>query len=147
MNVTDLPLVNACLNSLSTVFLTAGYVFIKRKHERAHRNCMIAALATSTLFLASYLYYHYHAGRTIFPDNWFRPIYLGILLTHTVLAVVIVPLVFAAVIQAIRGRFESHRKIARWTWPMWMYVSVTGVLIYLLLYQIFPQPVAPAPAG
>lgn len=138
MNLTDLPLVNACLNSLSTLLLTAGFVFIKRGNKVAHRNCMVGALATSTLFLASYLYYHFHAGRTVFPDNWFRPIYLVILLTHTVLAVVIVPLVIAAVVQAIRGKFESHKKIARWTWPMWMYVSVTGVLIYVLLYQIFP---------
>jgi uncharacterized membrane protein YozB (DUF420 family) len=138
MNLTDLPLVNACLNSLSTMLLTAGFVFIKRGNKVAHRNCMVGALATSTLFLASYLYYHFHAGRTVFPDNWFRPIYLVILLTHTVLAVVIVPLVIAAVVQAIRGKFESHKKIARWTWPMWMYVSVTGVLIYVLLYQIFP---------
>lgn len=138
MNVSDLPALNACLNSLSAIFLTAGFIFIKRRNERAHRNCMIAALITSSLFLASYLYYHYHAGRTVFPENWFKPIYLAILLTHTVLAVVIVPLIIAAVVQAVRRRFESHKKITRWTWPMWMYVSVTGVLIYLLLYQIFP---------
>jgi len=138
MSVTDLPAVNACLNSLSTVLLTAGFICIKKKKERAHRSCMIAALVTSSLFLASYLYYHYHAGRTVFPENWFKPIYLGILLTHTVLAIVIVPLIIAAVVQAIRGRFESHKRITRWAWPMWMYVSVTGVLIYFLLYHIFP---------
>lgn len=137
--LSDLPALNACLNGASTVLLTAGYIFIKRKNERAHRNCMVAALVTSSLFLASYLYYHFHAGRTVFPQNWFKPIYLVILLTHTVLAVVIVPLIIAAVIQAIRCRFESHKKITRWTWPLWMYVSVTGVVIYLLLYQIFPQ--------
>lgn len=140
MSLSDLPALNACLNTLSTLLLTMGFVFIKRRNETAHRNCMLAALGTSTLFLASYLYYHFHAGRTVFPDNWFRPIYLVILLTHTVLAVVIVPLIIAAVVQAFRRRFDSHRKITRWTWPMWMYVSVTGVLIYLLLYQIFPQP-------
>ena len=138
MTLSDLPALNACLNSLSAILLTAGFICIKRKNERAHRNCMIAALITSTLFLASYLYYHAHAGSTRFPDHWFRPIYLAILLTHTVLAVVIVPLIIAAVIQAIRRRFDSHKKITRWLWPMWMYVSVTGVLIYLLLYQIFP---------
>jgi putative membrane protein len=138
VNLSDLPALNAGLNSLSTVLLTAGFIFIKRRNERAHRNCMIGALVTSTLFLASYLYYHFHAGRTVFPDHWFRPIYLVILLTHTVLAVVIVPLILAAVIQAIRKRFEAHKKITRWAWPLWMYVSVTGVLIYLLLYQIFP---------
>jgi uncharacterized membrane protein YozB (DUF420 family) len=140
VSLSDLPALNACLNTLSTLLLTMGFVFIKRRNETAHRNCMLAALGTSTLFLASYLYYHFHAGRTVFPDNWFRPIYLVILLTHTVLAVVIVPLIIAAVVQAFRRRFDSHRKITRWTWPMWMYVSVTGVLIYLLLYQIFPQP-------
>lgn len=139
MNLSDLPALNACLNGTSTILLTAGYIFIKRKNEKAHRNCMVAALATSTLFLASYLYYHFHAGRTVFPQNSFRPVYLIILLTHTVLAVVIVPLIIAAVVQAIRGRFESHKKITRWAWPLWMYVSVTGVVIYLLLYQIFPQ--------
>ena len=101
---------------------------------------MIAAFCTSAIFLACYLVYHYSAGRTVFREpQWFRPIYLIILLTHTVLAVVIVPLIIAAVVQAIRGKFESHKKITCWTWPMWMYVSVTGVLIYLLLYQIFPQ--------
>jgi uncharacterized membrane protein YozB (DUF420 family) len=139
MTLADLPALNACLNGASTILLTAGFIFIKRKNERAHRNCMVAALATSTLFLASYLYYHFHAGRTVFPANWFKPAYLVILLTHTVLAVVIVPLIIAAVVQAVRGRFESHKKIARWAWPLWMYVSLTGVLIYLLLYQIFPQ--------
>ena len=139
MTLSDLPALNACLNGTSAVLLTAGFIFIKRKNERAHRNCMVAALVTSTLFLASYLYYHFHAGRTVFPENWFKPIYLVILLTHTVLAVVIVPLIIAAVTQAVRRRFESHKKITRWTWPLWMYVSVTGVVIYLLLYQIFPQ--------
>ena len=139
MNLSDLPALNACLNGTSTILLTAGYIFIKRKNEKAHRNCMVAALVTSSLFLASYLYYHFHAGRTVFPAHWFRPIYLVILLTHTVLAVVIVPLIIAAVVQAIRGRFESHKRITRWAWPLWMYVSVTGVVIYVLLYQIFPQ--------
>lgn len=138
MTLSDLPALNACLNGTSTLLLVAGFFFIKRKNERAHRNCMVAALVTSTLFLVSYLYYHYHAGSTKFPENWFRPYYLLILLTHTVLAVVIVPLIIAAVIQAIRRRFESHKKITRWAWPLWMYVSVTGVVIYLLLYQIFP---------
>ena len=138
MTLADLPALNACLNSLSAILLTAGFIFIKKKNERAHRNCMIAALVTSTLFLTSYLYYHAHAGRTVFPENWFKPVYLVILLTHTVLAAVIVPLILAAVVQAIRKKFEAHKKIARWTWPLWMYVSVTGVAIYLLLYQVFP---------
>ena len=99
----------------------------------------VHALCTSTLFLAGYLTYHFNVqGVTRFPENWFRPIYLVILLTHTVLATIILPLVITTVVFAIRGRFESHKKVARWTWPLWMYVSVTGVVIYLLLYQIFP---------
>ena len=146
MTLLDLPAVNGSLNGLSTVFLTAGYVFIRRKNQNAHRNCMIAAFVTSTFFLACYLTYHFylacvlHRGPTRFVDPaWFRPIYLGILLTHTTLAVVIVPLVFITLSRALRQRFDKHRKIARWTWPLWMYVSVTGVLIYFFLYQIFPQ--------
>ena len=140
MNLSDLPAVNASLNGLSAIFLTAGYYFIRRKHQAAHRNCMVAAVCTSILFLISYLVYHSQAGRTVFREpQWFRPIYLTILLTHTVLAVVIVPMVLITLSRAIKGRFELHKKIARWTWPLWVYVSVTGVLIYLLLYQIFPQ--------
>jgi putative membrane protein len=141
MSAADLPVVNATLNGLSAVFLTVGYVFIRRKNQTAHRNCMIAAFCTSVLFLACYLTYHFTVkAMTRFHDpEWFRPIYLGILLTHTVLAVVIVPLVLMTLSRALKGRFEAHRRIARWTWPLWMYVSVTGVIIYLLLYQIFPQ--------
>jgi putative membrane protein len=140
MGVSDLPAVNACLNSASTILLTTGYILIRRKRQNAHRNCMIGALVTSTLFLACYLYYHAHAGRTVFANPaWFKPIYLTILLTHTVLAVVIVPMIVLTVVPALRQRFDRHRKIARWTWPLWMYVSVTGVIIYFLLYQIFPQ--------
>ena len=101
---------------------------------------MIGALITSTLFLISYLTYHSFAGRTVFQNpQWFRPIYLLILLTHTILAAAIVPLVLVTVSRAVRRKWELHKKIARWTWPIWMYVSVTGVVIYLLLYQIFPQ--------
>ncbi len=136
----DLPAVNAILHGFSALFLTAGYLFIRRKRQKAHRNCMIAAVVTSTLFLVCYLTYHSQAGRTIFREPaWFRPIYLIILLTHTVLAVVILPLVVMTLNRALKERFELHKKIARWTWPIWMYVSVTGVLIYFLLYQIFPQ--------
>ena len=146
MSFTDLPAVNACLNSLSTVLLTVGYVFIKRGNKNAHRNCMVGALVTSTLFLACYVFYHYKmkqvygAAHTKFLDPaWFRPIYLGILFTHLIGAFAIVPLVLLTVSRAIRQKFDLHKKIARWTWPIWMYVSVTGVIIYLLLYQIFPQ--------
>jgi uncharacterized membrane protein YozB (DUF420 family) len=140
MSLADFPALNASLNGLSAILLTAGYIFIKRHNKTAHRNCMMGALTASTVFLACYLYYHFHAGRTVFKDPpWFRPIYLTLLLTHTVLAVTIVPMIIVTVIRAARGRFAEHRKIARWTWPIWMYVSVTGVLIYFLLYQIFPQ--------
>jgi len=146
MTLADLPVVNACLNGLSTLFLTAGYVYIKRQKQNAHRNCMIAAFVTSTLFLICYITYHtyiayvLHRGPTRFLDPaWFRPIYLAILGTHTILAVVIVPMVLMSLARGLRGDFERHKRISRWTWPLWMYVSVTGVVIYLLLYQIFPQ--------
>ena len=135
------PAVNASLNGLSAVFLTAGFIFIRRKNRIAHRNCMIAAFVTSVFFLACYLTYHFTV-RTIthFRDpEWFRPIYLAILLTHTVLAVVIVPMILVTLNRARLQRFELHKKIARWTLPLWLYVSVTGVVVYLLLYQIFPQ--------
>jgi len=144
MNLSDLPLLNACLNSTSAVFLGFGYYFIRHHKKIAHRNCMIGALISSSLFLVSYLTYHALAGRTEFRNpQWFRPAYLFILLTHTLLAMVILPLVFVTLSRALRARWELHKKIARITWPIWMYVSVTGVVIYLLLYQIFPQKTLP----
>jgi putative membrane protein len=140
VTISDLPAVNACLNGASTVLLTIGYIQIKRGNKIAHRNCMIGAVITSSIFLTCYLIYHHFAGRTTFQNpQWFRPIYLLILVTHTVLAVAIVPMVITTVLLAVRQRWESHKRTARWTWPIWMYVSVTGVIIYLLLYQIFPQ--------
>jgi putative membrane protein len=149
----DLPVVNAGLNTLSAIFLGAGYYSIRRKNRAAHRLCMLGAFTTSVLFLVCYLTYHsylayfLHQGPTVFREPaWFRPIYLAILLTHTVLAVVVVPLVLLTLSRAAKQRFELHQRVARWTWPLWMYVSVTGVLIYLLLYQIFPQR-APTAGG
>jgi putative membrane protein len=143
MTVYDLPVVNATLNGLSAVFLAAGFVCIKRKNTGAHRACMITAFCTSVVFLGCYLTYHYYAGRTVFRDPpWFRPWYLLLLTTHTILAVVIVPLILVTLNRALKARYEAHRKIARWTWPLWMYVSVTGVLVYLILYKIFPQAAA-----
>jgi uncharacterized membrane protein YozB (DUF420 family) len=140
MTLQDLPAINAALNTASTLLLLAGFYFIRGSNRTAHRNCMVAAVTTSTVFLAGYLVYHAHAGRTVFREPaWFRPIYLAVLLSHTILAAFIVPLVIATLHQAICGRFERHRAIARWTWPVWLYVSVTGVLIYALLYRIFPQ--------
>ena len=140
MTVSDLPLVNACLNGLSTLLLATGYILIRSGRKRAHRTCMLGAVLTSALFLASYLIYHAQAGRTVFRDPaWFRPIYLVILLTHTLLAMLILPLVAVTLWRAARGQFDRHKEIARWTLPVWMYVSVTGVVIYLLPYQFFPQ--------
>ena len=146
MELSDLPKINACLNGMASVFLLLGYIFIKRGNKTAHRNSMIGALAASAVFLGSYLYYHYSMqklyGRAHTPftqPEWFRPIYLTILITHLIGAFAIVPLVIMTVSRAIKARFELHKQIARWTWPIWMYVSVTGVVIYFLLYQIFPQ--------
>jgi putative membrane protein len=146
MSLTDLPLVNACLNGLSTVFLVLGYMMIRRGRETAHRNLMVAAVVTSTLFLISYLTYHFQVPRTVFRDpEWFRPYYLLILGTHTVLAMVLLPLVIQTLLLAFRRQLTRHRRWAKWTWPIWMYVSVTGVVIYLLLYQIYPQPRGASP--
>ena len=141
MTIHDLPAVNATLNGLSAIFLLAGFIFIKRGDKIAHRNCMVAAFTTSVIFLACYLTYHLTVKtvtRFVEPA-WFRPYYLTLLLTHTILAVVIVPLILMTLSRAIKKNFELHKKIARWTWPLWMYVSVTGVVIYWLLYIKFPQ--------
>ena len=140
MTLADLPLLKACLNGTSAILLTIGYIQVRKQRQIAHRNCMIGAFSASTLFLISYLYYHAHAKTTHFVDPaWFRPIYLTILLTHTLLAAVIVPMVLITLCRALKQRFDRHKAIARWTWPIWMYVSVTGVVIYVILYQIFPQ--------
>jgi len=140
MSLSNLPTVNACLNAASAVLLTLWFVFIRRGNRTAHLRCMVGAFITSTAFLACYLTYHLQMPRTVFRDPaWFRPIYLSILATHTVLAAVIVPLALTTLYRAWRGQFDRHRRIARWTWPLWMYVSVTGVVIYLLLYHIFQQ--------
>lgn len=140
MSIDNLPTINACLNTLSAIFLTLGFIHIKAGRREAHRNMMVAALTTSALFLVCYLVYHYFAKATIFTEPlWFRPYYLGLLASHVILAIVIVPLVIISVVHAAKGRFEKHKKVARWTWPLWMYVSVTGVLVYLILYHIFPQ--------
>ncbi len=146
MSLHDLPAVNASLNGLSAIFLAAGWGFIRRGNRIAHRYCMMAAFGVSVLFLTGYLAYHgylaavLHQGPTRFErPAWFRPIYLAILITHTVLAAAIVPLILITLHRALHERFDAHKKIARWTWPLWMYVSLTGVVVYLLLYRIFPQ--------
>ncbi|MEI8289492.1 MAG: DUF420 domain-containing protein [Verrucomicrobiota bacterium] len=141
MTTHDLPAVNATFNGLSAVFLIAGFAFIKRGNKIAHRNSMISAFVTSVIFLGCYLTYHatVRSVTRFVEPAWFRPVYLTILGTHTILAAVIVPLILMTLWRAKNQHFETHKKIARRTWPLWLYVSITGVVIYLLLYQIFPQ--------
>ena len=134
-----LPHVNAVLNSASALLLISGYFFIRRMRVKAHRNCQVSAVLTSTLFLISYLTYHYYHGATRFPGQGLvRALYFTILTSHTILAIVIVPMVLVTLSRALRGDFERHRKIARWTLPLWIYVSVTGVVVYLMLYHFYP---------
>jgi uncharacterized membrane protein YozB (DUF420 family) len=138
--IANLPHFNAFLNFTSFILLLSGYFFIRRKNVIAHRNCQIAALSVSILFLVSYLTYHFNHGTTRFQGQGMaRPIYFTILMTHTVLAAVIVPFVIVTVLRAKRGNFLRHKAIARWTLPMWLYVSVTGVLVYLMLYHLYPS--------
>lgn len=132
------PALNASLNGASAVLIASGRIFISRRKIRLHRACMIAAVATSSLFLVSYLYYHYHVHSVHFPgQGWVRPVYFTILISHTLLAVTVVPLVVLSLTYALRQRFEQHRRIVRWTYPIWLYVSITGVVVYIMLYQIY----------
>lgn len=135
-----MPHLNAVLNSLSALFLVAGFLFIRSGRILAHRRMMTGALVSSTLFLISYLIYHFiFQGLTRFTGQGaIRTFYLGILFTHTVLAALILPFVLVTVARALRGDFARHRRVARWTLPMWLYVSVTGVIVYLMLYQLKP---------
>ena len=137
MNVSELPALNASLNGVATVFLVAGYVLIRRRRIAAHRASMMAAVAASALFLISYVIYHANAGSRPFTGTGpLRAIYFFILLTHIVLAAAIVPMVMITLSRALRERFDRHAAIARWTLPIWLYVSVTGVVIYLMLYRM-----------
>jgi len=132
------PVIDASLNGTSAVLLLVGRGFIKRGRMAAHRAVMITALISSSLFLASYLYYHWHVGSVHFQgQGWSRPVYFSILISHTILAAVIVPLIIITLSRALRERFDRHRVIARWTFPLWLYVSITGVVIYLMLYKLF----------
>lgn len=138
MTIADLPALNACLNALSATLLVTGYFQIRNKNKNAHRICMSAAFLTSTVFLISYLFYHYHHGSTRFQgQGTIRWIYLTILLTHTVLAAAIVPMILMTFARALKGEFARHKPLARWTLPLWLYVSVTGVVVYLMLYQLY----------
>lgn len=141
MAVSDLPTVNASLNGLASVLLLAGWLGIRGGHRRFHRGCMVSALATSTIFLITYVTHkvlvrgvHTHLGA----DGVIKGLYYAMLISHVLLAMVIVPLALMTLARAWRGQFEAHRRMARWTWPLWMYVSVTGVLIYFMLYRWFP---------
>lgn len=136
-----LPHLNAALNASSFVLLSSGYYFIRRGRVMAHRNCQLAALTASVVFLISYVIYHLHHGATRFAGQGIaRPVYFTILTTHTVLAVTIVPFVIVTLRRALRGDFLRHKALARWTLPMWLYVSITGVLVYLMLYHFYPSP-------
>jgi putative membrane protein len=133
--VERLPFLNACLNTASALFLTAGFILIRLKKVSLHRACMLSAFALSTLFLASYLYYHAHAGVIRYTGQGFlRAAYFALLTSHSILAAVIVPLILRTLYLAVTVRFEDHRRWARWTLPLWFYVSVTGVVIYEMLY-------------
>lgn len=138
--ISALPHVNALLNSTSAILLLAGFRFIRLGRIQAHRLCQVSAVLTSSLFLVSYLTYHYYHGATKFPGQGLvRPLYFTILTTHTILAIVIVPLILVTLYRAARGDFVRHRRIARWTLPLWLYVSVTGVIVYLMLYHLYPS--------
>jgi putative membrane protein len=138
-DVSALPAVNAFLNGTSAVLLAVGFGFIRRGNVAAHRACMLVAFAVSTLFLVSYVVYHAQAGSVPFQGRGLiRPVYFALLLSHIVLATVIVPLALTTLYQAWGGRFDRHRRIARWTLPIWLYVSVTGVLVYWMLYHVVP---------
>jgi putative membrane protein len=129
---------NASLNGTSAVLLTCGYLAIRARKLAVHKAFMIAAFLTSTAFLISYLAYHYRVGHVAFQgQGWIRPVYFTLLLTHTVLAIVIVPMIIVTLRRAWLEKFDKHRLIARWTLPLWMYVSVTGVIVYLMVYQIY----------
>lgn len=136
-----LPALNAVLNGSSAVLLAAGYGFIRARRVAAHRVCMLAALCVSAAFLVSYVTYHALAGSRPFSgQGWIRAVYFPILVTHVVLAAAMVPFVLTTVYRALRGDFARHARIARWTLPVWLYVSVTGVVVYWMLYRLFPAP-------
>ena len=138
MTLSDLPALNATLNALSAVFILSGYVMIRRGQRLLHQRCMLAALGTSTAFLISYVVYHAQAGSRPFPGAGpIRLVYFAILITHVILAALILPLALTTVARGLRGRYDRHVAIARWTLPLWLYVSVTGVVIYLMLYQLY----------
>jgi len=137
VSVTDLPALNATLNAISTVLLITGYVFIRRGDRRRHKACMIAALVMSALFLTSYVIYHAQVGSVPFRGTgWIRTIYFAVLIPHVILAAAIVPPILITASRGLSAKYDKHRRIARWTLPLWLYVSVTGVIVYVMLYQL-----------
>lgn len=142
VTISDLPALNASLNAFSTLFIATGWYLIRKGHWRQHIACMIVAIVSSAAFLVSYLIYHAHAGSVRFTAQGIvRPIYFTILITHVLLAFAVLPLVITTLAPVFRRRWGKHTRIARWTMPIWLYVSVTGVIVYLMLYQWFPpQP-------
>jgi len=138
MSLRDLPTLNAALNATSAVLLVLGYRFIRQRRIPAHRACMLAAFGVSIIFLTSYLIYHAQVGSVRFPGTgWVRGLYLSILVTHTILAALVPPLAVVTLYRALRERFDRHQRVARWTFPVWLYVSVTGVIVYVMLYQVY----------
>jgi len=138
LTLADLPALNATLNATSAIFLTAGYLFIRLGRITPHKRCMLSALVTSTLFLTSYVIYHANTGSRPFPGvGPIRYVYFSILISHVLLAITIVPLALVTARRGLRAQYDRHVKIARWTLPLWLYVSVTGVVIYLMLYQLY----------
>ncbi len=139
--IEDLPAVNAALNATSAVLLSFGYLAIRNRRITLHKTCMLSAFTASILFLTSYVIYHYHTGSTPFSgQGWIRPVYFGLLISHVTLAAVILPLAVTTLYRALRSDFVRHRRIARWTLPIWLYVGVTGAVVYLMLYQFYPAP-------
>jgi putative membrane protein len=144
MDPESFPTLNAVLNAASAILLTLGYSAVRRRAIALHKTCMLSALVVSAGFLASYLYYHLvvrNGQPTPFlAEGWIRPVYFALLLSHTLLAMIVAPLALYTAYQGLRGRLDRHRRIARWTLPMWIYVSLTGVLVYVLLYHLYPAP-------
>ncbi len=138
-NISSLPALNAFLNGTSAVLLTIGYVFIRRKKVTGHKVCMVTAFGVSCLFLVSYLIHHYRVGSISFSgQGWVRSVYFALLISHIILAALIVPLALTALYRGLNGQFEKHVKITRWALPIWLYVSVSGVTVYVMLYHLYP---------
>jgi len=135
MNLSGLPTLNALLNAITAALLIGGRIQIKRGRQDLHQRFMIMALSTAAMFLIFYLIYHYQVGSVKYPHHdWTRPLYFFILITHTILATLMVPFIVTAVIFAFKGKFDKHKRLVRWVWPVWIYVSVTGIVVYLMLY-------------